>query len=211
MTLTCPEESNIAAIAKQMHATAVQAENEFFAAEQLMRAAVNRPTVVLTTIAPDDFPPSTLNNIGDLLGWVTLYDNTAGDGDPSLTGGFGPNDSGDFTRSLGAGLYEVGMFVRLTAVGVVTDNSFRQLLIQHNHPDPLAMTGEVEVQTSGILLFETNTGVGVETGFIGHFNVVEGDRFDFLLSHNNGSNLDVNSGAYIWASKISDSTLTRVL
>jgi hypothetical protein len=211
MTLTCPSPENIAAVAKQLHATALPAEQEIFISEQLMRSAVNRPTVVLTsTSALTGISAATTQDLG-LTSWATTFDNTTG-AIGSGSGSFGPQNSGGFTTLLGEGLYEVGLCATAVASGVVTDNSYRQFLIQHNRPDPTAVTGAREVQTTGILLFESNTGVGTEASFVGHFRARPGDFFSFLFSHANvGSTMNISTGMIIWASKISDSNLTQVI
>lgn len=206
MSLDCPQPANLAAIAKQLHETAVQAEEQIAAAEQQMRAAVNPPTVVRT---------STVNFTGisngvildlNLLTLATTFDNTTGGS------GFGPELSGGFTRFLGAGLYEVGLTATVVADGAVTDNSLRQFLIQQRRPDPTTLLGETVVQTVGILMFEPNTGIGMEISIIGEFRAEPEDRFAFLFFHENvASTVTLNAGANLWASKISESTLTRVL
>jgi len=206
MSLDCPQEANLAAVAKQLHETAVQAEEQIAFAEQQMRAAVNLPTVVRTSTA--NFTGISSGTVQDLnqLTVATTFDNTTGGS------GFGPQLFGGFTQFLGAGLYEVGLTCTVVASGAVTDNSIRQFLIQQRRPDPTALLGEVVIQTSGIVLFESNTGVGVEASFVGEFRAEPGDRFAFLFYHENvGSTVTVNSGANLWASKISESTLTRVL
>ena len=211
MTLTCPSDANMGAVAKQLHATALQAEQEIFVAEQQMRAAVNRPTVVVTsTAAITGISSGALQDLGS-TSFASTFDNTTGLFG-SGSGSFGPFNFGGFTTVVGEGLYEVGLCVTAVASGAVTDNSFRQFLIQHNRPDPTAITGAREVQTTGILLFEPNTGVGVEASFLGHFRVRPGDFFSYLFSHTNvGSTMNINSGMIMWATKVSDSTLTQVL
>lgn len=206
MSLDCPTGGNLAAIAKQLHKTAIQAEEQIAAAEQLMRAAVNPPTVVRTSNA--NFTGISSGSILDLslLTLTTTFDNTTGGS------GFGPELSGGFTQFLGAGLYEVGLCCTVVASGAVTDNSIRQFLIQHRRPDPTDVSGTSPVQTSGIVLFESNTGVGVEASFVATFRAEPNDVFAFFFYHENvASTVTLNSGAILWATKISESTLTRVL
>lgn len=212
MSLDCPAPGNLAAIAKQLHETAQEAEDQIAASEQSMRAAVNRPTVILTSTANlTGLSNGVQNDIGLSATWATTFDNTSGGGG-SGTGAFGPQNFGAFTTRLGEGLYEVGFCATAVASGVVNDNTNRQFLIQHLRPDPTALTGEREIQTVGILVFESNTGVGSEVSFVGEFRAREGDRFAFLFSHDNtGSTMTLNSGAIIWGSKVSNSDLTQVI
>lgn len=206
MSLDCPQEFSLAAVAKQLHETAVQAEEQIAASEQLMRAAVNLPTTIRTSNANfTGVSSGSLTNL-NLLSTVLTFDNTTGGP------GMGPELSGGYTQLLGAGLYEVGMCLTVVASGAVTDNSIRQFLIQHRRPDPTDVSGTVEVQTSGIVLFESNTGVGVEASFVATFRAEPGDIFAFLFYHENvASTVTINSGAILWGTKISESTLTRVL
>ena len=212
MSLDCPAPGNLAAIAKQLHETAQEAEDQISASEQKMRAAVNRPTVVLTSTANlTGLTNGFQNDVGLGATWATTFDNTSGGGG-SGTGSFGPQNFGGFTTALGEGLYEVGFCATAVASGVVNDNTNRQFLIQHLRPDPTAVTGETEIQTVGILVFESNTGVGSEVSIVGEFRAREGDRFAFLFSHDNtGSTMIINAGAIIWANKVSNSDLTQVI
>lgn len=212
MTLTCPTESNMAAVAKQLHATALQAEQEIYAAEQEMREAVNLPTVVLTSTANiTGLSSGSIQDIGSQGTWVTTFDNTAGGGG-SGSGAFGPYNFGFFTNFLGEGIYEVGMCITAVASGAVNDNSVRYFYIEQRRPDPSVLPGEVIVQRTGFTFFESNTGVGAEASFVGTFRVKPEDRFAFLLLHENtSSTLTVNSGVIIWASKLSETALNRVV
>lgn len=212
MTLDCPQPSNLAAVAKQLHETALEAETEIRVIEEQMRAAVNRPTVILTsTGAVTGMSNGVSYDFGLTASWATTFDNTNGGGG-SGSGAFGPQNFGSFTSILGEGLYEVGFCATAVASGVVNDNTNRQFLIQHLRPDPTALTGETEIQTVGMLVFESNTGVGSEVSFVGEFRARPLDRFAFLFSHDNtGSTMTINAGAIIWGSKITESTLTQVL
>lgn len=206
MTLTCPSDANMAAVAKQLHATALQAEAEIYASEQLMRSAVNLPTVVVnTTAAYTNMPANIVNELSSAT-WFTVFDNTFGGS------GFGPQNFSTFTQRLGEGLYEVGLCATFVAMGAVNDNSVRFINIDQYRPDPTAPTGESIIQRSVYTQFETNTGVGTEVAFLAEFRAKPSDRFAFQLLHGNtSSDLQMNAGAYIWASKLSETNLTRVL
>lgn len=212
MTLTCPAPENMAAVAKQLHATALQAEADIFRAEQEMREAVNLPTVVLTsTNNITGLSSGSIEDVGSQGSWVTTFDNTAGGGG-SGTGAFGPYNFGFFTGFLGEGVYEVGMCATAVASGAVDNNTVRFFYVEQRRPDPSAVTGEVIVQRVGFTMFESNTGVGSEASFVGTFRVKPQDRFAFLFLHaNTSSTMTVNSGMIIWASKLSETSLERVL
>lgn len=211
MTLTCPDPPNMAAVAKQLHATALQAESEIYVIEQLMRSAVNLPTVVLTSTAAKTGMGANIEHDLGFSTWATTFDNTAG-GAGDVTGTFGPDMLGGFTAFLGEGLYEVGLCGTFVASGAVDDNSVRFIYIDLRRPDPTAVGGELTIQRTGYTLFETNTGVGTVTSFVAHMRARPGDRFGFFLIHGNtSSTMNMNTGAIIWASKLSESSLTRLL
>lgn len=207
MALTCPEESNYAAIAKQLHSTALQAETEISALEQQMRGAVNLPTVVSRLSADETGIPASVDyDVGLNGSWASVFDNTASGS------GFGPQNFSSFTSFLGEGLYEVGFCATAVASGVVNDNSTRFFFINHLRPDPDVVGGERFLQRVAITLFESNTGVGTEMSIVGHFRAQPLDRFAFFFVHGNtSSTMNILAGAYIWGTKISDSTLNRVL
>ena len=211
MSLSCPEEQNYAAVAKQIHETALEAEQLIFASEQQMRAAVNLPAVLVTSTAAITGLSASQPWDISLGTFVTTFDNTAG-GSGSTTGSFTPMNFGFFTEFLGAGLYEVGLCLTVVASGAVDNDTYRQFLILHLRPDPTQVTGEREIQTSGIIMFESATGVGSEVSFVGHFRAEPGDRFQFLFTHGNvSSTMNINTGVLVWATKVSESTLNRVL
>lgn len=204
MTLSCMDGANVAAVALQMEQTAFEAEAKIFAAEQLLRAALNRPTVVqrstvlITGIVSDPFSGD--QSIGPSLSggtFVTDFNNS------------GVNRSIDDTgRSLfgelGEGTYEIGISANLIASGGVTDNSYRLFRIVNSRQDPTQIDGQFTVQEASLTLFETNTGVGVDATVVGVFRVKATDRIKFLVSHNNaGSTLNGSIGIMVWLSKLS--------
>jgi len=212
MALTCPDAPNMAAVAKQMHATAVQAEQDINVIEERMRRGVNPPAVVVTTTAPvAGLSANADHDIGALATFTTAFDNTNGMGGGG-SGTFGPQSFGHFTTVLGEGLYEVGFCLTVTASGVVDDNSLRLFEIRQMRPDPTIFLGESLVQRTGFTNFETNTGTGTDVAFAGHFRMRPLDRFMFVVFHGNtSSTLTVATGAILWSSKVSESSLTRVL
>lgn len=208
MTLTCPQPSNLAAIAKQLHATALQAEADIYVSEQAMRASVNRPTVVVTTNAPQTTLVANQDNI--IFPGLTTYDNTAGS-QGAGSGSFTPA-SANFATFLGDGLYEIGLCATATASGVVDNNSVRAFSINHMRPNPATLGGFDLIQRAPITQFETNTGVGTEVAIVGHFRLAPFDEVRFILYHENtSSTLTIATGAIMYATKMSDPTLTRIL
>lgn len=207
MTLTCPGDPNYAAVAKQLHSTALQAEADIAAIEQRMRLAVNPPTVIRTMSGNlTGLSANVDNDFGVLGNFVTVFDNNFGGF------AFGPQQFSFFTQTLGEGLYEVGTCLTAVPSGVSDNDSVRYFVINHMRPDPNAPNGERFLQRVAITMFETNTGIGTEVSIVGEFRAQPLDRFAFIFIHGNtSSTMDILSGAIIWATKLSDSTLNTVL
>lgn len=207
MTFPCMEPANTAAIAKKLHSTALEAERQLYDMEQLLRSAANRPTLIqVSNYAITGLAANENVGIGNF--------NQSGPPFPTLFRNFDATYliAEFMPASLGEGLYEVGGAWTAVASGAVNDNSLRQFRIDQERPDPNTVTGYRVVNRTGLTLFETNTGVGVDAAFNGLFRALAGDRFSFNLIHGNtSSTLTVNSGAILWVHKVSDSTLTRVV
>lgn len=217
MTLSCPDGANYAAIAKQLHETALEAEARIFSLEYMLRAAVNRPTIVqITTSAITGIASSLVNEtiIGPegAGGATTLFNNTKilfGSVDESnmFFPPGGPSGSG-----LGAGVYEVGIFASAVASGAVTDNSQRVFRIKQERVDLTQPSGVALVQEASILQFETNTGVGADCCASGTFKMQENDRIAFTFAHDNAaSTVNVSAGTVVWLHRLSDSTILAVI
>lgn len=202
--LSCMDGDNVAAIALQLEETALEAEAKIFSAEQRLRAALNRPTIVqrstvlITGIVTDPFTGD--QSIGPAVSggtFVTDFNNT------------GVNRNIDDTSrqifgELGEGVYEIGISANLIASGAVTDNSYRLFRIVNSRQDPTQTDGQFTVQEASLTLFETNTGVGVDATVVGVFRVKATDRIKFLVAHNNaGSTLNGSIGIMVWLSKLS--------
>lgn len=214
MVLSCPEDPNMAAVAKQMHETALEAESRIYALEQQLRAAANRPTIVQTTVATQT---GLAANVVDLLqpsfggaGWVETFNNTTVPSDDPLSN----ND--DPYIILGEGMYEIGWYGNLIASGVVTANSFRIVSIEQHTPDPSSLgtviNGFRRVNQVSVTEFDSNVGNGNDFCLVGEFRIKPLDRIFFTLLHANvGSTLNLTIGAVAWAHKISDATIVEVL
>lgn len=202
--LSCMDGANVAAIALQMEKTALEAEANIFSAEQRLRAALNRPTIVqrstvlITGLVANPF--SGEQSIGPSLSggtFVTDFNNTGVNRDIDET-------SRQIFGELGEGVYEIGISANLIASGAVTDNSFRLFRIVNSRQDFTQVDGQIAVQTASLNTFETNTGVGVDATVVGIFRLKATDRIKFLVTHANvGSTLNGSIGIMVWLSKLS--------
>jgi hypothetical protein len=212
MVLSCPEPENYAAVAKQLHETALEAEARIREIEYQLRAAANRPTIVQTTTVTRTVSANTETIIGPTFGsgFTTNFNNTALDSDEQIAN----ND--EVFNVLGSGMYEVGFSCNATPTGVADSNSFRLLRIQQYTPDPLS-SGPIQVGFSlanhaSYTLFESSVGNGVDVSLIGEFRINAGDIIFFTLQHNNtSSTVNIAVGAIGWLHRISDATVTAVL
>jgi hypothetical protein len=213
MSLPCPSPENYAAVAKQLHSTALDAERRIYELEYRLRAAANRPTIVQTTNVTQT---GIFNGSEELIGpvfagtFVTNFNNTVLASDQQI----GNNDA--VFEALGDGLYEVGFHCHLIASGVADSNTWRNIRIQQYTPDPASLgplqNGMSLINESSFTQFESNVGVGVDVTIVGEFRISAGDVIFFTVFHNNtSSTLDCTSGAIGWLSKLSDNTLTAVL
>jgi hypothetical protein len=213
MVLSCPDEANYAAVAKQLHETALEAEARISDLEYQLRAAANRPTIVQTTTVANT---GIINGFEELIGptfgsgWASTFNNTPLDSDEQVA------NNNDVFNVLGDGIYEVGFSCNVIASGVADSNSFRVVRIQQYTPDPLSLgpiqVGMSLINSAGFTSFESNVGNGVDITLIGEFRIHAGDVIFFTLLHNNtSSTLNVSIGAIGWVHKLSDLTLTAVL
>lgn len=211
--LSCPTPENYAAIAKQLHETALKAEARIYVLEQQLRAAANRPTIVqVTTALQTGIASGSASIIGPgITAFTTLFNNTAVASDQGIG-----NNGDDFMEVLGEGVYEVGLFCNAIASGAVTVNSFRVVRIQQYTPDPTSLgplfNGYRLVDNASYTEFESNVGNGVDFAFSGEFRLGARDIIFFTLEHNNAaSTMNISVGALAYISRISDATVTTVL
>jgi len=201
--LSCPDEQNVAAIAKQLHETALEAEARIFTLEQQLRSAVNRPTIVMTSTA---LVTGIVANVEWRVGpnavdgsWVYDFDNTG------LVPVSWPDDPNLVSR-LGPGVYDFGIYINFIPSVLVDDNSDRLLRIIHWRPNPAASGGREQVNQAAYFLFEASAG-GMDFSLMGTFNMQADDYVEYNFLHTN-VNSDINSpaGARVWAHKVSEST-----
>lgn len=198
--LSCPEPENYAAIAKQLHETALQAEESIACLERAVRAAVNLPTAVsLKTLDTNVFPTSTEALIFD--SW-NANEYTVSFANSSLT-------IDDQVR-YPAGIYQMGMFIEPYAVGAVTANSIRACFIEIRNQ---AATGNF-IRRADMYLLEPNNGLGNGMCLETVQRVDEGNLIHFKFYHENaGSSMRIGVGtpAIAWITKLSDLNVTKVL
>lgn len=208
MVLSCPDGQNYAAIAKQMHETALEAEQRIYTLEQQLRAASNRPTLIQVSTTA----------VTGLISGIESY--IARFGGASMTNtfnntGMSANDSVDSNGTfalLGAGVYEIGLFASAVASGAVTDNSQRLFRIRQQRPDFTNLAGFTIVHEASILQFESNTGVGVDVCVVGTFKMQAGDNIRFTFFHDNvASNVNISIGTVVWLHRISDANVLAVI
>lgn len=214
MPLSCPNPQNYAAVAKQLHETALQVEARIYELEYQLRAAANRPTIVQTTTAAQTGITSAggeqIIGPGQGVAFTETFNNTAVASDEPISN----NDT--ILNVLADGLYEVGLTGNVIPSGAADANSFRIVRVQHYTPDPGSagpiLTGFSMVNHASYTTFESNVGNGEDFTLVGEFKMKAGDLIYFTLQHNNtSSSMNLSTGAIAWIHKLSDPTLTAVL
>jgi hypothetical protein len=205
--MDCLEPENYAAVAKQLHETAVEAEERIYCMEKLLRYAVNRETYVLTTTA--DMGPFSSSSGTDPFGGSSLFSPSH-----TFTNTFlnFPLPINSFTgRTLPVGMWHVGAYGATFSVGAANDNTYRQMRIVRARTDPVTGSS-IYIDEVSHTTFETANGVQMLMTVSGVFRVEEGDRILILFRHGNtSSGVSVASGAIAWFTKLSDSDVVRVI
>lgn len=201
--LSCPTPDSYAAIAKQMHETAVEAEERIFALEQTLRGAVNLPTMIQTTTVNQ-------TGIGDSTDFVlgtTFTTNFLNFDVPAGTElFFDPEPFSVFPE----GMYEVGFCATFVPSGVANLNSQRTFRINHLRPDPSMFTSTVDF--SQFTMYESGTGNGVNISMTAYFRMRPLDSLLFTINHANiASTLTMELGAIFWMHRTSDANITVVV
>lgn len=204
MTFPCPEPENYAAVAKQLHDTALRVESAIYDMEQLLRSAVNRPTLVNTSTAPQTdissstdvtlSPVSTITfvNFPLVLASDTVYS------DP------------DTYRVTGEGIYQVGMSGTVVPQGAIFVNSHLTFKIQLIRPDPTELLSPI-VFTAGYTVYEPGYAGGVDFSLSAILRIKPMDSVQFSINHGNSSDRTLSTGAVFWMQKVSDVDITRVV
>lgn len=204
--LDCPEPENYAAVAKQLHETALQAEERIYCLEQQMRSAVNRPTFMVTTTG--DMGPFVAESGTDPLTGDDLFSF----GTP-VTVNFGniPSPSSIFGWALSPGIWHVGAYGASFSVGAASDNTYRQLRILKVRTHPIVGTNEF-LEEASHTSYESANGVQILLSVDGVFKIEAGERILFIFRHGNiASNVSIAAGAIAWMTKLSDSNVVRVI
>lgn len=199
--VACPAPDNMAAIALQMQRTALETEATLFGIENLLSASLNRPMWVIDSTA----------NVTGLVGFVDQF---------LLSGAAAVerfNNTGvDLNLSTWVelpftGLWQVGFSCVVVASGAVTDNSLRDFKLRHGRPFPSPL-GFVTIWEEDYILYETNTGTGVDGVVVAEFNAQAGDVVAPLIHHNNsGSTLTMNTPMRMWATLLSTPDQAKVV
>jgi hypothetical protein len=200
--MDCPEPENYAAIAKQLHETALEAEERIYCIEQQLRAAVNRPTYMATSTA-------VRGPITSGLGEVSL---TVGTSALSVTfTNMGIAATNPYGYVLPAGIWHVGATAQMSATGAVTAHSSRRLIVRRGKINPSTGLLAYSDQASRTA-FDAGNGVSMmlTVSSVFRFDGTEGIYFDW--SHGNlASTVQVDIGATMWFTKLSDSNVVRVI
>lgn len=206
--LNCPEPENYAAVAKQLHETALQAEERIYCLEQQLRYAVNRETLVQTTTA--DMGPFASSSGTTTDGGFTIFTTATASTLSFLNFELPPSEGSNGWR-LPPGMWHVGCYGATFSVGAANDNTYRQMRIIKGRTNPDTGGLEYLEEASGTA-FETANGVQILITVSDVFKVEEGDRILFLFRHaNTSSNVSIASGAIVWFTRLSDADVIRVI
>lgn len=199
--VVCPAPDNMAAVALQMQRTALEAEASLLSIENRLHASLNRPTWVIDSTA--NVTGLTANVDQFLLSGaaaVERFNNTGFDLDLSSV-----------VQLPLTGLWQVGYSCVVVASGAVNDNSFRDFKLRHGRPFPSPL-GFITIWQENYLLYETNTGVGVDATVIAEFNAQAGDVVVPLIQHGNtSSTLTMQVPMRMWATLMSTPDQAKVI
>lgn len=200
--LDCPTPENYAAIAKQLHETALETEERIYCIEHQLRSGTNRPTYVATTTASmGPFPATTANVTFSIFGSGTAS-TVNFNNHPTIA----VDNGGRWT--LGPGMWHMGCGIVLSTAGAATDNSYRQItLVRQNNIGGSNVLDRV-IQTT----YETANSVVYYMTLSAILRVGAFETVQFQFSHGNlASSYSIFSGAVVWFTKISDSDVIRVI
>lgn len=193
----CLTPPNYAAVALELQQTAMQAEACIFNVEQLLRRAPNAPTQIRTSTGTYSFAANVLATFASPLPTTTLT--------------FSNISVVDFMSSpLPAGVWQVGCSLNVTAVGTVNVETYRQVYIRVRNQ--FASPSSTPIYWASQSTFEPNVGNGVEMCATATVVVNGSQRVMFQMIHNNtGSNLEIQTGAIFWATRLSDPIALEVV
>lgn len=204
MTFPCPDPENYAAVAKQMHDTALRVESVIYDMEQLLRSAVNRPTLINTSTAPYSGIPPNGDEVLNPATTVTFANF------PLISSNDTVHSDPDAYQITGEGIYEVGMSGTVVPDGAIFVTSHRTFKIQQLRPDPSALLDPV-IFTAGYTVFEPGYAGGMDFSFSTILRIKPMDTVLCVINHGNSSSLTLSTGATFWMQKVSDVDITRVV
>jgi len=186
----CLTPPNYAAVALELQQTAMQAEACIFDLETKLRAAPNAPTQIRTSTGTYSFASGRVVTLQNPLPTTTLTFSTV-----PVT---------DFMATpLPAGVWEVGCYLNVTAVGTVNAETFRHLYITVKNQ--FAAPGSAPIYQATESAFEADIGNGMDMCLVTSVVVDGNQRVMFQMLHGNtSSNLEVQTGAIFWATRLSD-------
>lgn len=199
--LGCPQPENYAAIAKQLHETALEVEDRIFCLEQLLRGAVNMPAYVETSTAiPTAFSADSFSPLNGLGTPTTNFRNSPYTASSTVAAA---------TTLLPAGAYHVGQYFNATPTGAATANTYRLAQVALRE----TVTGiDTDTQVWEQRSVETSSGSGGDMTVSGVVRSNGRQRVVFGFQHGNtGSTMQINIGAVRWVIRLSDSTTLRVV
>jgi len=200
--LDCPTPQNYAAVAKQLHETALEAEERIYCIERQLRSGTNRPTYVATTTAQMGPFSATLADIFSVIFSSGTTSTVNFNNSPMIS----VDGGGRWT--LGSGMWHMGCAVTLNAVGAATNNSYRQLTLLRQNNIGGATTLDRVAQTT----YETSNMVVYSMTLSAVLRMQDFETVQFYFSHGNtASAYIIPAGAVVWFTKISDSDVLRVI
>jgi len=203
--LDCPDPQNYAAVAKQLHETALEAEQRIYCIEALLRSAVNRPTYILTTTA--DMGPFASSS-GTVPGGTGILTSTT-PATTTFSNMLTPTYNSGWI--LPTGVWHVGLYGATFSVGAANDNTYRQmriLKVNTNPDDGTIFTLDEAAHTA----FETANGVQILMTCSAVFRIEDQQRVIFLFRHGNtSSNVSIATGAIAWFTRLSDADVIKVI
>jgi hypothetical protein len=196
--LTCPENPNLADVALQLQYTALQAEQCIYTQEQLLRSAVNRPTIITTTTATFNVSSGVETSLVDVGTPVVTFNNST----------IAPPGTAWRNFFLQGGIFLCGVTYNVTAAAP-TDNTLRRTALGlRNTYDPSPQYSQSLVFTQ----YETTAALGVDVSVMGVFAATPNRTYgNATLLQNNGSSVTVSTGLVLWATRLGDTTATRTV
>lgn len=195
--LTCPTDPNLADVALLLQKSALEAEACIFEQEKLLRSAVNRPTVLVSSTTTFAASNGSEGFFTEFIDAVTIFNNANNlDGMNAWRNVF-----------LMGGIFLCGVNFTATAA-TPDDNTLRRTSLGvRSVPDTGYSQSIIFTQ------YETTAANGVDVSVAAVFavepNIVVGQAS--LLVTNTSSAVTIGTGALIWATRLGDSSIVRMV